>query len=154
MLVIIGAGPAGLTASIYALRIYALCIPELTTSLYYDVIDYIMDIQQVINDTDYSVRTQISLSPSLYRLIKERAKREDKSLAQVIREKVLAQLKREDEKEQSTKEELIRLIQKIREIRESGGSGWAKVKNPHKLIRNWREQEDKKREEMMAKALR
>jgi len=113
-----------------------------------------MDIQQIISDTNYSVRTQISLSPSLYRLIKKRAKSEDKSLAQLIREKVLAQLKREEEKKHSTKVELIRLTQKIREIRQSGRSGWAKVKNPHELIRKWRKEESKKREEMMAKALR
>lgn len=126
---------------------------ELTIVEAYDVIDYIMDIQQVINDTNYSVRTQISLSPSLYRVIKERAKREDKSLAQVIREKVVAQLKKEEEKEQSTKVALFRLTQKIRELRKSKESGWAKVGNPAKLIRKWRNREDEKREEMMVNAL-
>ena len=113
-----------------------------------------MNMQTVIADTDYSVRTQISLSPSLYRLIKETAKREDKSLAAVVREKVIAQLKQEEEKESQKHERLLAIIEEVRRIRESGKSGWAKVKNPHKLIRKWREDESKKREEMMLKALR
>lgn len=101
-----------------------------------------MNIQQVINDTKYSVRTQISLSPSLYRLIKELAKREEKSLAQIVREKVLQQLKEEEEKEKQKKKRLLEIIEKVREIRESGRSGWAKVKNPRALIRKWHREED------------
>lgn len=110
-----------------------------------------MDLQQVVSDTKYNIRTQISLSSSLYKLIKEEAKREDKSLAQVIREKVLQQLKEEEGKRRKSKERLLEIIEKVREIRESGKSGWAKVKNPHKLIRRWRKEDDEHRQKMMEK---
>lgn len=110
-----------------------------------------MDIQQVIDDTKYHIRTQISLSSSLYRLLKEKAKQEDKSLAAIIREKLIGQLKKESEKRHASTKRLIQLTQEVKKLRESGKSGWAKVKNPHKLIRKWRQEDDEKREEMMMK---
>lgn len=111
-----------------------------------------MDIQQVIEDTKYSVRTQISLSSSLYRLIKDEARKEQTSLAAIIRKYVMTGLKEQKQKEELSKERLQRLTNLIESLpREK--SGWARVKNPHKLIRKWREEDDKKREEMLQKAM-
>lgn len=103
---------------------------------------YIMNLHQLINDTRYSVRTQISLSPSLYRALKEKAKEADKSLAAVIRDSILSYIKYEEQKEKESKETLHQLTEEIRKIRESGNSGWAKVKDPYKLIRKWRQEEE------------
>ena len=102
-----------------------------------------MNLQQVINDTKYSVRTQISLSPSLYQLLKEQARREEKSMAEIIREKVVIQLKKEEQKKVADKKELERLANLVHTIK--GNSGWEKVKNPTALIRKWRREEDEKR---------
>lgn len=111
-----------------------------------------MDIQQVITDTKYNIRTQISLSASLYQLLRERAKKEEKSLAAVVRERVIRQLKNEEEKEQQSQERIRDIIKAVDAL--GGKSGWSHVKNPHALIRRWRKDDDKKREEMMKKALR
>lgn len=111
-----------------------------------------MDIQQVISDTKYNIRTQISLSASLYHLLQERAKKEEKSLAAVVRERVIRQLKNEEEKEQQSQERIRDIIKAVDALK--GKSGWSHVKNPHALIRRWRQDDDKKREEMMKKALR
>ncbi|MBI5452072.1 ribbon-helix-helix protein, CopG family [Candidatus Gottesmanbacteria bacterium] len=108
-----------------------------------------MDIQQVANDTDYSVRTQISLSPSLYQLIKKKAKREDKSLAQVIRDNLLAHLQEEQQREDARDKRINELIERVRAL--GGKSGWEKVKNHHKLIRRWRKEDDEHRQKMMEK---
>lgn len=104
-----------------------------------------MDIQQVVDDTKYSVRTQISLSRSLHRLVKKKAKEEEKSMAAIIREKLLKQIQKEEKEGRVKKQRLVKLTEKVREIRESGQSGWAKVKDPHALIRKWRREEDEKR---------
>lgn len=99
-----------------------------------------MDIQQVINDTNYSVRTQISLSPSLYKLIKETARREDKSLAQVVRDNLLTHFQEENNREKEKTARIMKLIERVRALR--GKSGWSKVKNPRALIRKWHREED------------
>lgn len=101
-----------------------------------------MDIQDVINDTNYSVRTQISLSPSLYRMLKQRAKKEERSIAALIRESVVNSIKSDSEKKENRQKRLMELTEEIRTFAGSGKSGWAKVKNPHKLIRKWRREED------------
>lgn len=113
-----------------------------------------MDIQQVITDTKYNIRTQISLSPSLYRLLKEKAKHEEKSLAAVIRENLISHFQEKEKKQELDKERLKHLANSPWEILRNEKGGWRTVKNPHKLIRKWRLEDDKKREEMMAKALR
>ena len=123
----------------------------LTSFPSYDVISYIMDIQQVVADTKYNIRTQISLSASLYHILKQRASDEDVSLAEYIRRNLIAHFKEEKEKEGKKKERIMELIEKVRKIRESGNSGWTEVKNPYKLIRKWRQEDDEKREEMIKK---
>lgn len=101
---------------------------------------YIMDTAQLVDDRKYSIRTQISLSRTLYRVLKDRAKRADKSLAQIIRENVVAQLRSEENRERESQLRLKELTEKVRQLR--GKSGWAEVKNPHQLIRKWRREED------------
>lgn len=113
-----------------------------------------MDIQQITIDTEYSVRTQISLSPSLYRLLKERAKNEEKSMSAVIRENLISHFQEKEKKRELDIERLKRLANAPWEVLRNEKGGWRTVKNPHKLIRKWRLEDDKKREEMMAKALR
>lgn len=101
-----------------------------------------MNIQQVSQDTKYNIRTQISLSSSLYALLKEKAKQEEKSMAAIIREQVLASLHEEEERKNGDQEELRQVVRKIRKFAKEGKSGWAKVKNPQRIIRKWRQAEE------------
>lgn len=108
----------------------------------YDVISYIMDVQQLRNDTVYSVRTQISLSQSLFRLIKSRAKKETKSLAALVRDSLVYYLEEHERKKQLDNTKLEQLANAPWDILAKEKGGWRRVKSPHRLIRHWREQEE------------
>lgn len=53
-------------------------------------------IDQVKQDTNYSKRTQISLSPTLRKVVEQKIKREGVSLSAYIREALAAHLAREE----------------------------------------------------------
>lgn len=108
-----------------------------------DVIGYIMDYQQLIDDTNYSVRTQISLSPSMYEWVKRMAKRRKTSIAAIVRKALKQQIQRESEDEESRRERLRKLAKKAQGMIKPGDGGWGDVKDPAKLIRQWREEEDR-----------
>lgn len=109
----------------------------------YDVIDYIMDYKQAKEDTDYSVRTQISLSKSLYRLVKQWAKREGESMSAIVRRALVEQMQQQEEDKKAKKERLAKLADKARGMIKPGDGGWGDVKDPNKLIRSWREEEER-----------
>lgn len=104
---------------------------------------YIMTIQQIVQDTSYSVRTQISLSPSLYQVIKQKGKKRGKSLSQLVREALVQQLKWEEKRQVDKQSRLEWLIQATKGTIKSGDKGWGTVKDPSRLIRRWRADEER-----------
>ena len=108
-----------------------------------DVISYIMTIQQIIQDTSYSVRTQISLSPSLYQAIRQKGRKRGKSLSQLVREALVQQLKWEEERRVERQDRLEWLIQATRGTIKAGDGGWGAVRYPFRLIRRWRADEER-----------
>jgi len=120
----------------------------LTGGNYFDVIVYIMDYKQIAEDTKYSVRTQISLSRSLYEAVKTKAKNRGQSMSEVTRKALLNDL---EEKEKSGLARKKRLTQWVRRTRgmSKGKGGWGNVGEAHKTIRKWREDDD----EALAKRL-
>ncbi|OGG12939.1 hypothetical protein A2773_01890 [Candidatus Gottesmanbacteria bacterium RIFCSPHIGHO2_01_FULL_39_10] len=97
-----------------------------------------MDIQSVINDTKYPKRTQISLSESLYQLVKSLARKKDKSLSAIIRESIIYTIREDEKRHLIDKEELKLLANAPWEELVKQKSGWSKVQNHRKLIRQWR----------------
>ncbi|OGY17727.1 MAG: hypothetical protein A2784_01215 [Candidatus Chisholmbacteria bacterium RIFCSPHIGHO2_01_FULL_48_12] len=102
-----------------------------------------MTIQQIVQDTSYSVRTQISLSPSLHRAVKQRGKRWGKSLSQLVREALIRELQMEEKRRVGQRDRLEWLIQATRGTIKLGDRGWGAVKDPSRLIRRWRADEER-----------
>lgn len=108
-----------------------------------------MQLTTLIQDTDYSVRTQISLSPSLYQFLQKKSREDAKSMAAVIRDTILAYFQEEEKRQQDEREYLKNLAKAGRSIGKK--SGWGKVKNPYKLIREWRKADDIHRQSLLLK---
>jgi len=102
-----------------------------------------MDIQEITKDNKYSVRTQISLSKTLYKLVRNKAKKENKSISQITREALITDLHKSRLTREEETEKLKALAKKMRGMVKPGDGGWGDVKDPHKLIRSWRSEEDR-----------
>jgi len=97
---------------------------------------------QMIKDTRYNVRTQISLSRSLYTAIKNRARREGKSIARVLREAYRV-YEQQDEGERTKRQKwLEKWVARTRGMSKGKRGGWGDPLIAHKLIRKEREEED------------
>lgn len=100
-----------------------------------------MNIQNIISDTKYPKRTQISLSVSLYQLIKHIATIKEKSLSHLVRESLYQYLKDEEKRRSMDKEKLWLLANAPWRELKNEKSGWRKVHSARKLIRIWRAKE-------------
>ncbi len=98
----------------------------------------IHDLDTIRKDTKYPKRTQISLSVSLYYLVKYMARKRDISLSQVIREGLFAYFSGEEKRRVHAKETLRSLANAPWTELKNEKSGWASVRNPRQLIRYWR----------------
>ena len=102
-----------------------------------------MDKKLIIDDAKYSVRTQISLSPSMYREIKKRARQERKSMAQVLREAYLTYEHETTTRLGERTKKLTAWVEKTKGMSKGKRGGWGDPWLAHKLIRKEREEEDK-----------
>src|SRR3990170_4127532 len=102
-----------------------------------------MDRKLITNDRKYSVRTQISLSPSMYREIKKRAQQERKSMAEVLREAYLTNKQAVAARLGERIKKLTEWVEKTKGMSKGKRGGWGDPWLAHKLIRKEREEENK-----------